>query len=275
MAARWSASEEELHRRGLRTLYIKQNRTIGDVGRILGISEQTVYKRMLRLGIKSTPECKHTYLNRKKTVTLPKRSRRLAEFFGIMLGDGHVSHFQTMVTLGTKEEAFASYVSLLMKEMFSTDAKICLLKSGYRIVYIGSVTVTDWLYKEGLVSNKVAFQVDVPDWIFKRKEYMRAFLRGFFDTDGSVYKLRFGIQLSFTNRSRPLLISLHKMLSALGYTPSKVGVWRVYLTRIPDVKRFFSEIQPANQKHQRRFEEFIQCVGTQAAKGIGCKPIGY
>lgn len=92
---------------------------------------------------------------------------------------------------------------------------------------------------------------------------MKKFLRGFFDTDGSVYKLKFGIQISFTNFSVPLLKSLQKMLIELGYKPSRISANKVYLTQIKDVKRFFEEITPANPKHQRRFIDFIKRVGTQ------------
>ncbi|MEK7200847.1 MAG: LAGLIDADG family homing endonuclease [Patescibacteria group bacterium] len=145
----------------------------------------------------------------------------------------------------------------LITKIFKTKAKISLRSTGYRDVYLGSVVITSWLLKEGLVFNKVKSQVDIPRWIFKKPEFIRRFLRGFFDTDGSIYELRFGIQISLSNKSQPLLQSLHKLLFKLGYNPSAVSADRVYLTRIPDVKRFFAEIQPKNQKHRKRFKQFI------------------
>ena len=87
---------------------------------------------------------------------------------------------------------------------------------------------------------------------------MKRFLRGFFDTDGSIYKLRYGIQISFKNYSHPLLKSLQKMLSGLGYKPSRISSHSVYLTRISDVARFFEDIKPANMKHIKRFDKFIK-----------------
>jgi DNA-binding transcriptional regulator WhiA len=149
---------------------------------------------------------------------------------------------------------YVCYVQFLMTKLFNVPATICSKKNGYHDVYIGSVELTRWLYREGLVSNKVAAQVGVPDWLFTEKGYMRAFLRGFFDTDGSVYKLRFGIQISFTNRSIPLLIALQAMLRRLGYRVSELSLFRIYITRRDDVERFFAEIQPMNAKHQDRYE---------------------
>lgn len=122
----------------------------------------------------------------------------------------------------------------------------------------------------GLVSNKVKEQVGVPSWIFEETKYIKGFLRGFFDTDGSVYKLRFGIQIAFTNRSLPLLISSRQMLTLLDYSPSAVSKYHVYLTRRDQVTKFFQEIQPSNQKHQVRFNKFInQCVGSPVGRGGG------
>jgi len=127
-------------------------------------------------------------------------------------------------------------------------------------VYFGSVELIKYLQADGFVTNKVKEQVDIPRWIFERPEWMNSFVRGFFDTDGSVYRLRFGKQVSFTNKSLSLLISLHKILIALGYNPSAISANRIYLTRRGNLDKFFSEVKPANTKHCRRYQYF--CVGT-------------
>lgn len=254
MARRWTQNEEKLYRTELYQLYVVENKSIGEIAALLLIGESTVFQRLLRLGIPSNPSRKVRYLHRKKGVTLPTvRTPILAELFGILLGDGHISHSQTIVTLGTKELRYVEYVANLMQSIFHTPATICIRKDGYRDVYIGSVQITSWLKREGLVQNKVAAQVDAPVWIFDKPEYMQRFLRGFFDTDGSIYRLRFGMQISLTNRSAPLLRSLQRMLIELGYRPSAVSFDRVYITRRNEVFRFFEEIQPANTKHLRRF----------------------
>ena len=264
MARRWTGEEEREHRERLIRLYIIENKPIGDIGEELGIAYQTVFDRLKRLGITTNPEKKSHYLNRDRTIRIPsRRSVHLAEFFGIMLGDGHLSLTQVMVTLGSKELDYVRYVSRLMQNLFGKQAHISVRSGGYRTTYISSVELARWLQEEGLVQHKVRAQVDAPSWIFTNPKFMESFLRGFFDTDGSVYKLRFGTQISFTNRSRPLLDSLHRMLTALRYKPSVVTKGRIYLTRQQDIERFFSELRPANIKHLRRYNE-IKGVGTQA-----------
>ena len=87
---------------------------------------------------------------------------------------------------------------------------------------------------------------------------MEGFLKGFFDTDGSVYRLRFGVQLAFTNRSLPLLRGLKYSLDVLKYFPSKICEFKIYLTKKKYVLRFMKKINPANAKHRQRFNEFVK-----------------
>jgi len=256
MARAWTRDEKEKYKIDLERLYLAENKTISEIANIYKLSDSGVFDRLVRLNIPTHRNLKKRFNNQRSDIRIPSRSVTLAEFFGLLMGDGHVSHFQVIVTLGTKELAYARYVRALMHGLFGGVPKISISVLGYKTVYLGSTLLTRWFKQEGMVQNKVAAQVDVPRWIFEKPEYMTAFLRGFFDTDGSIYKLRFGIQLSFTNRSLPLLRSLHRMLELLGYKTSAISVYRVYVTRLPDVVRFFHDIQPANPKHQRRFRAF-------------------
>lgn len=256
MAGRWTKEEEERYRKELYELYVLQNKTISEVAHELRLrSDKTVYVRLGRLGIPTCREKKARANNKRGDIVLPKYSRDLAELFGILLGDGHITHFQIWVTLGTKEAAYAEYVRLLLQNLFGGMPRIAVRKTEYKDVYLGSTMATKWLFKEGLVANKVSSQVDVPAWVFTKKGYMQSFLRGFFDTDGSIYKLRHGAQISLTNYSLPLLCSLQKMLQLLRYHPSAVSGFHLYLTRTSDIRRFFNEVKPANKKHQDRYKK--------------------
>lgn len=258
MANRWTKEEEDFYRNQLREFYVLKNKTIAEIGEALGFAPSTIYDRLIRLGINPQPEKKIHYLGRRLDVIIPQcRSEKLAEFFGIMMGDGKLSHFQVAVTLGNKEVSYANYVADLMANIFAGKPKIISNSArGYRVVYLGSTLISNWLKSEGFVYNKVLSQVDVPSWIFSRTSYMKRFARGFFDTDGSVYKLKYGIQLSFTNYSQPLLASLQYMLGRLGYRVSRISGPRFYITKKQDVWRFFNEIDPHNKRHVRRFSSF-------------------
>ena len=254
MAAKWTESEYAHQYSKMQDLYIAKNMTIKEIGILLGISEKTIYKRLQILKIPTRRTQKIGYCNKRADICIPiKHSGDLAEFFGILLGDGHVSHFQTMVTLGSKEDHYVEYVANLFEKICGVKGAISTRKGGYHDVYVGSVELTSWLLSQGLTKNKVKNQVRVPSWIEHDPLFSKRFLRGFFDTDGSIYRLKFGTQLSFTNYSLPLLESLQKMLHALEYSPSAVSSHKIYLTKKEDIQRFFKEVRPMNAKHRERF----------------------
>ncbi len=260
MPGRWSRIAEEEKRKELTQLYVRENKTIAEVSILLGIGESTVYDRLLRLEIPPQRELKPRYNNQRTDISLPKKySSALAEFIGILLGDGHITPSQVTVTLG-KKDRYAYYVSTLMYSLFSISPKIIFSENGDCIVYFGSTRAVRWFLNMGLVFNKVKNQVDIPQWIFSKPEFIKSAIRGLFDTDGSVYKIRFGMQISFCNHSLPLLRSVRNMLISLGFTPSAISGYNLYLTRRADIDRFFTVIGFKNKKHETRFLNFREFI---------------
>lgn len=257
MPKKWNVDERKIHYDNLYNLYIDENKTIKEIGKLLNLSEKTIYKRLKILQIKTNPSKKLSYCNQRLNISIPnKRSDDLAEFFGIMLGDGKLSPNQMLVTLGNKENKYVLYVKQKIETIFKTPVNISVRKKGYHDVYISSVKLSRWLKDEGLVYNKVKSQVDIPLWILSKNSYCESFIKGFFDTDGSIYKIRNGIQISLTNRSIPLLKSLQNILIKLEYNVSHISCYKIYVTKGKDINRFFKEIKPANSKHIERYNLF-------------------
>lgn len=260
MPRRWTIEEEQEKRDELIELYISQNRTIGEAGQILKIAEQTVFDRLRRLNIPINPERKLRYLNRKwSKISFPEFSDKLAEFVGIVLGDGHISPGQIWVYINNNaDKDYVPYVKELAKSLFSIEPGISYRKDQDMMnLFLSSVDLIKFLRELGLFANdKVREQPDIPAWIFTRSSYQRSFLRGFFDTDGSIYKLKFGVQMNFCNRSVPLLNSTRKILLNLKYHPSNISSYKIYLTRKPDLHRYIKEIGFGNPKHLKRAKKF-------------------
>lgn len=164
MPKKWSEREKCKKYKELYKLYVRENKTIGEISIILGIAEQTVFKRLQKFGIPSAPERKVTYIaKRREDIKIPRNySGALAEFIGVMLGDGHLSYYQIIITLGTKELAYAKHVVQLVQKVFGVKPKLGFRKAGAMDVYLGSIALTEWLKKGGLVYNKVLSQVTVP-----------------------------------------------------------------------------------------------------------------
>lgn len=261
MARRWTVEEEDLKRNELIALYIKENKNISEIGKILKLAESSVYDRIIRLGIKPNRSGKRGFNNKRHDLFIPhSHSVDLSEFIGVLLGDGHITPTQVTVTLGNKEISYVMRVAELINNIFKISAKIIKSRAGYHVIYFGSTDAVRWLLAMGLVFNKVKNQVDIPKWIFSKDEYLMGFLRGFFDTDGSIYKLKFGVQIAFTNRSLPLLKSTRRGLILLRYYPSQISKFRIYLTRKQDIIRFFKIVNPSNTKHIERFKLFTGVV---------------
>jgi hypothetical protein len=139
VARRWNVEEENYYRRELEKLYVRQNKSIGEAAAILHLAEQTVFQRLRRLNIPSLRYLKKGYNNIRTDTFIPKtRSNELAEIFGILLGDGHISHFQVIVTLGSKEVEYVRYVQKLLKIVFGGEPQISIRAAGHRDVYLGS-----------------------------------------------------------------------------------------------------------------------------------------
>ena len=263
MPTRWTTEQEDSFRAQIEELYVQKNLSIGEISRRLDIAQSTVYARMRRLSVASTPSLKSGYRN-KKRILLPNYSVAFAELIGILLGDGHISPSQVLVNLGSKETDYARHVMGLLEAVFSVPAKISYRSQGYVDVYIGSVEIIRFLKEMGLCSHKVREQVGVPDWILKSQEYQRACLRGLFDTDGSIYSLRHGWQISFCNRSMRLLRDVRVMLLNCGIHPSKISGYNLYISQKCDIMQFAWMIDFANPAKQKRLRHAR--VGTEVVK---------
>ena len=84
-----------------------------------------------------------------------------------------------------------------------------------------------------------------------------AFIRGVFDTDGSIYR-KYGpyAQIQFKAVSKHLMSFIRKHLVALGFHPTRlrpdVTKFRFSLCRQNEVDAFFRVVSPSNPKHVER-----------------------
>lgn len=255
MPAPFNQSRYEVLRKELWNLYIIKNLSLSKIAKKLRLSESGVYRRLLILRIPIRPSKKTGFLNM-KIVDIPSYSANLAEFIGIMLGDGHISPTQIYVTSHRFDDLdFHKYVRALIQKLFKVRTRSMMDKKDNIIdCYVGSVRIVRFLKKMGLVENKVKKQVAIPSWIFQKRAFQFACLRGLIDTDGSVYRLKSGsIQISFKNFSYPLLYGVRNIFRINGFHPSKISSNSVYLTRKDEIERYFKEISTSNPKHLDKY----------------------
>ncbi len=194
-------------------------------------------------------------LNNKSNVVLPPIDGNLAEFFGILLGDGGVEKYHTKIYLNRIVDAdYANYVLKLSRGLFS-GAGI----TSYNKVSRGTIEIQVSSREVGNFLIKLGFRGKdryVPDWICENDNFAKLCLRGLFDTEGSVgikyFKGRNGLylykQLTFTNKNKNLLLFVENKLSDFGYKPTRGSKKNIYLSNRPDTERFLAEIGSSNSK---------------------------
>lgn len=189
-------------------------------------------------------------------------SADLAEFVGILLGDGHIDKTQWTITLNMiKDKSYANFVTKLITSLFHFHPSRIIRKNYHAIIISGSgIRSIQYFLQIGLkIGNKVKQQVGVPNWITQNKTYRIACLRGLTDTDGGVFRHAYTVngkqyaynKLAFINRSMPLLHFAYDVLTQSGLHPKmidKVANKRVWLYNQSEVNRYLQIIGTHNPR---------------------------
>lgn len=205
----------------------------------------------------------------RKAIQKPSPSSDLAEFVGILLGDGSVSRYQVSVYLNEREEReFAAYVRSLVQRLFGVTAIFVKNARHCLAVVASSRNLVEFLQTIGLeLGDKISNSADVPSWIFERTDYQAACLRGLVDTDGTIFwhshvvchRRYRNLGLAFTSYSPLLLRSTYRLLVSLGFRAKiypRDG--HVFLFRRDDVKRYMMEVGTRNLHRRRQFERHLE-----------------
>lgn len=211
----------------------------------------------------------HTGFIVAKTIIRAPENTNLAEVIGAFMGDGGLTLTQAHITLNFKtDKEYAIYLRSLIERLFKINVSLYERPNRSTIdVVVSSVKLISFLKRKGLpVGDKIRQGLDIPEWIYKRKEWQRACLRGLLDTDGCTYidhhkykdKIYGHVGLAFTSYSSKLIESIAKILQNLGYSPTVSTRMRVLLRKEKEVLRFFKEFKPSNPRHYGKLREFLE-----------------
>ncbi|MFH1472891.1 MAG: LAGLIDADG family homing endonuclease [bacterium] len=200
-------------------------------------------------------------------VIFPEHSTRLAEFIGILLGDGSITARQVVITLHkVDDKKYANYTARLAAKLFSLEVRPKeRKKTNVNIVVLSRTLIVRFLNSMGLeTGSKIRNQTGVPDWIKNNTGYRKMCLRGLFDTDGCFYVDKHVIKdktyenagMNFTNRSIPLLNFFKTTLDEMGFLPTQSSKYSITLRKEADIVRYFREIGSSNPKHSDKFKSY-------------------
>ena len=207
----------------------------------------------------------------KKQVSFPEPSTTLAEFTGIMMGDGGLSKHQICVTLNLKDDLeYSFFVGKMMEQLFAVkpsrnmragEKAICLV--------ISRVDLVNYCHEHlNLpIGHKIRQGLFVPSWILNDKEYPKDFIRGLIDTDGCVViekhsikgKVYSYIRLNITTYCEHLSSTVFSILTSLGFHPKmRRGGKSIQLENYDEICDYFRAVGTSNQKHIDRFNSVNQ-----------------
>lgn len=203
-----------------------------------------------------------------KLIKEPKFSKELAEFVGIVLGDGNISQHQMAISLHSKDDkAYGKFVVGLIQKLFNVPVGVSYDKRYLAADFVVSRSklVHFCIEKLGLKrGNKVKQQVDIPRWIKKDKLFSIACARGLVDTDGCVFNHRYKVngklysykKLAFSNHSKPLIDSVFRIFKKHKLNPriTKSGK-DVRLESKEDIQRYFLIFSTHNPKYLKNIRK--------------------
>ncbi|MDB5245040.1 MAG: hypothetical protein JWN90_145 [Parcubacteria group bacterium] len=199
-----------------------------------------------------------------KEITIPPVTTELAEFIGIMIGDGGISSHQVRISLHhIDDREYCAYVVSLIMRLFGIDPAIQHRPTqSVKDIVVSRIELVRYLNSLGLPQgNKVRQQIDIPAWIREDVELSRACVRGLIDTDGCVFTHSYVVKgkrysykkIDFTSASEPLRRSVHELLLAEGMRPRFFRNTGVRLESKADVSAYFNIISSSNPKHLKRY----------------------
>jgi transcriptional regulator with XRE-family HTH domain len=200
-------------------------------------------------------------------IKIPGKDEKLAEFTGVMLGDGGIAPYHVHITLSNKEKEYANYLINLINKLFGIKPKIYKIKKAKAIdIVVQRKNLVDFCQKIGLVlGNKVKKQVDIPEWVKENKNFSKACIRGLIDTDGCFYinsyyvnnKKYLYFKIAFTNGSKPLVLSVFRKLKDLGINSRVSKNYKdVRIESRKHVLKYIEEIGSNNHKHLQKIEKW-------------------
>ena len=203
-------------------------------------------------------------LSHPKHVSLPTPSELLAEFFGIMIGDGGMSRNQIMITLHSEDDLeYSKFVSGMILELFGVSPGVTFRKNAKALtLFVSRVNLVRYLATLGLkIGDKLKQNLDIPNWITDTDQYAIKCIRGLFDTDGCTFTHSYIVngkryaykKVSFTSASENLISSVYQILRNFGFNPRVNKFREVRLESQADVKRYFELVNSSNPKHLKKY----------------------
>ena len=242
---------------------LRRNELYGRLGTVEGRRKGGMVSA---LKFRNDPEfAKKVGFKLRKNIIYPRRSSLLAEFIGILLGDGSINEHQVRIYNNKTDRDYAYFIKKIVTDLFKITSTVTVRDKNTIVVTVSSKNLVLFLINCGMKKgNKMLNGTDVPQWIFKDNEFVKSCLRGLMDTDGGIYfhnHTTKGIKyrhmgLCFTSHSKALLNSAYKMFLRFSLNCKTAGGRHIFIYDRKEVNKYMQIIGSHNSKHIERFRSY-------------------
>jgi len=200
-----------------------------------------------------------------KDIKIPSLSKELAEFAGIVIGDGGITQSQVMISTNSiTDRKYGYFVKRLIDKLFHVKASIYFVDSHtVMIIAVSRIKLVEFCHKklELNIGNKLKQGLDIPGWIRKDSEFEKACIRGIMDTDGCIFNevhningKKYGYKrLNITSASPKLRKSIFDIFEKNGLSPKIRNNRCVQIEDKEKIDKYFQIIGTSNPKHLKRY----------------------
>ncbi|MBU2639714.1 MAG: hypothetical protein KKG75_03335 [Nanoarchaeota archaeon] len=240
---------------------------------------------------------KLSHYDKQRNLHLPKQpSEELAEFIGILAGDGYVSFNTNRNVISISGDSRYDYdylnkhIKNLIKKLFNLDTRANKRKRAkYAEIYITSKGLINFLKYVGYYKHK-SKNIKIPRWITNNNDFMIPFIQGVADTDFSLmlYKNRkiYPIypKIGLTSVSKELVHIIGSWLNKKGFLvyirkdkhfdkrTNNTGIeFRLTLSGRKNLEMWMDFIGFRNNRHLNKYKEYLD--SGNISKKIGRPPI--
>lgn len=231
-----------------------------------------------------------SYNDINRNLVLPcEPTENLAEFLGILTGDGYMNHYinkniYIIEIAGDKrfdKDYLENYIFTLIKQLFNLNPKVyCKNKENSEYIRILSKGLFSYLQIIGFKKGKKE-QINVPKWILNDPNFMISFIRGVFDTDGSLMLMKkpskkspyYPIvalrmkskvlvkELGYFLKNHGFIVNIIEdeiRIDKRGYANTKIS--SLILAGRKDLELWMSNISFKNTKHLNKYDKYIKSL---------------
>ena len=198
--------------------------------------------------------------NTKKEIKFPKLSNKFAELIGAIAGDGHLHLYPAELSITCHKDLDREHVyhlSKIFENLFNQKPKILFQRNIIKLRFYSKELVNKLNQEYELPIGRKMNRLRIPSKILIKQSYLISFIRGLFDTDGTInrHHKNSGAIVEISSRDPIFLKDINKALISLNLSTS-VNYKGVKIYAKSEIDRFFKLIKPSNPKHNLKYTTF-------------------